>query len=120
MRRLLIALFTVLLLVSCSNEPEIDYKEKAIEARTVFLVKGIIVGSPSIDGETVRFSITLLNQENEYLLEGKAVRNPILKISWSITTTVNEVYRGKVPQDEEKRKDMGVVWIYNYLMIEEA
>ena len=118
MKRLLIVLFTVIVLVSCSNEPEIDYHALASEAKLEFMQKGILVGDPSIKGDSVTFSIMLLKSESAYILEGKASKNPIISALWSIQTQTKEVFGKRVPSDEEKRKDMALVWVHNYLIKE--
>lgn len=110
----------ILLIVSCSSEPEIDWEEQATEARIVMMANGILSGEPSIEGETVHYGILLIDSRNECLLEGKAVRNPLIEISWTVDTTTREVFGRRIPLDEERRKQMAIVWLYRYIFKETA
>ena len=120
MRRFIffIAFLLMVMLLSCSTEPEIDWAEQAVEARIELIASGMLVGEPTLNDETVSYSIILIKSENEYLLEGKAVRSPFLKISWTINTTIHSVFNGRVPKDEGKINDMEIVWLYNYIFKE--
>lgn len=122
MRRFIffIAFLLMVMLSSCSTEPEIDWAEQAAEARIKLIASGMLVGEPALDDETVRYSIILIKSENEYLLEGKAVRSPFLKVSWTVTTATEDVFGRRVPKDEERKDDMAIVWLYKYIFKETA
>ena len=119
MRRLLIVIFAVLVLVSCSVEPEIDYHALASEARLEFTKKGIIVGNPSINEDSVTIPIMLLHSEAAYILDGKATQNKLVPLMWVIHSDTDTIYGNKVPDDEEKLNDMTLVWVYRYIDIKE-
>lgn len=122
MRRFIffIAFLLMVMLSSCSTEPEIDWAKQAAEARIELIASGMLVGEPTLNDETVRYSIILIKSENEYLLEGKAVRSPFLKVSWTVTTATEDVFGRRVPKDEERKDDMAIVWLYKYIFKETA
>ena len=120
MKKTFLMVAILILMVACTHEIEVDYHEKATMARIELTAKGLIVSDAVIEDENVRFSVLLANSENSTLLEGKAVQNPIVSVIWTINTTKEEVFGGHVPTDEQKMKDISVLWLYTYIFDKEA